>query len=102
MSRPPTFAVAAPSGDNYGSKSLLNVDGNFYSKSKRKRSQLITELCVTRALYFNPSEQSSFLDDVLFSVTCVCKDVYNFVCNNATLRESLPISCSTLVSYHKY
>jgi len=41
MSRLPGVAVLAPTGDNYGNKSLLNVDGNYYSKTKRKRLQLI-------------------------------------------------------------
>jgi len=41
MSRLSAMSMVVPSGDNYGNKSLLNVDGNYYSKSKRKRLPLV-------------------------------------------------------------
>lgn len=36
MRRLSGVTMMAPSGENYGNKSLLNVDGNYYSKCKRK------------------------------------------------------------------
>ena len=65
MSRLPGMAVVAPPGDNYGNKSLLNVDGNYYSKSKRKRSQFINNrshgLVVMAMEFHTPASSLRFM-----------------------------------------